>query len=85
MFTFLMNSDGYNAPEMTQGKYKERATSADELLDADGSLKVKACSDVAYWAAQLKPQVRRRALENAAHHDIVKQLLLSVRVHHIPF
>ena len=29
MFTFLMQADGYNAPEMVQGKWKEWAAAAD--------------------------------------------------------
>ena len=76
MFTFLMSTDGYNAPDMVQGKYKEWAASADGLLNTDGSLKIGSCVDAAYWAAKLKPEVQERALKHAAEH--VKQLSESI-------
>ena len=68
MFTFLMKTNGYNAPEMVQGKWKEWASCADALLNADGSLRIESCDEASEWAAKLSEGVREQAMKHAAAH-----------------
>ena len=76
MFTFLMQTDGYNAPEMVQGKWKEWAAAADALLDSTGALKISSFDELDEWVDKLDSVKRIRALKDGAEH--VKELSRSI-------